>query len=85
MWNNVFACNCECARGCDVTTCAAGNKRIGSQSERCKTDRPITDPVKNKRFKFFGYQLILDKSISANTQYLIVMLISPIFYIHFTS
>ncbi len=34
----------ECARGCDVIACAAGNKRIGSESARRETDRPVTDP-----------------------------------------
>ncbi len=29
---------CECARGCDVSACAAGNKRIGSESARRETD-----------------------------------------------
>ncbi len=48
MQNNVFTrdCDiyCECARGCDVSACAAGNKRIGLESARCETDRPVTDP-----------------------------------------
>ncbi len=35
---------CECARGCDVPACAAGNNRIGSESARRETDRPVTDP-----------------------------------------
>ncbi len=35
---------CECARGCDVSACAAGNKKIGSESGRRETDRPVTDP-----------------------------------------
>ncbi len=30
---------CECARGCDVSACAAGNKRIGTESARRETDR----------------------------------------------
>ncbi len=29
---------CECARGCDVSACAAANKRIGSESARRETD-----------------------------------------------
>ncbi len=35
---------CECARGCDVSACAAGNKRTGSESTRRETDQPVTDP-----------------------------------------
>ncbi len=35
---------CECARGCDVSACAAGNKRIGSESARRETDWLVTDP-----------------------------------------
>ncbi len=42
--NDVFTHDCECARGCDVIACAAGNKRIGSESARRETDRPVTDP-----------------------------------------
>ncbi len=34
----------ECARGCDVIACAAGNKRIRSDSARRETDRTVTDP-----------------------------------------
>ncbi len=33
----------ECARGCDIIACAAGNKSIGSESARRETDRPVTD------------------------------------------
>ncbi len=43
-WNYVFTRDCECARDCDVIACAAGNKRIGSESARRETDRPVTDP-----------------------------------------
>ncbi len=46
--NNVLTCDCDiyckCAHGCDVSACAAGNKRIGSESARRETDRTITDP-----------------------------------------
>ncbi len=35
---------CECARGCDVSACATGNNRIGSESARRETDQPVTDP-----------------------------------------
>ncbi len=31
-------------RGSDVSAYAAGNKRIGSESARRETDRPVTDP-----------------------------------------
>ncbi len=34
---------CECARGCDASACAAGNKRIVSESASRETDRPVTD------------------------------------------
>ncbi len=37
----MFTRDCECAR--DVIACAAGNKRIGSESARRETDRPVTD------------------------------------------
>ncbi len=41
---------CECARGCDVSACPAGNKRIGSESARRKTDRSIgTSLVKDNQ------------------------------------
>ncbi len=33
-----------CACGCDVSACATGNNRIGSESARCETDRLVTDP-----------------------------------------
>ncbi len=42
LWNNVYTR--QCARGCDVSACTAGNKRIFSESARCKTDRPVTVP-----------------------------------------
>ncbi len=35
---------CESLRGCYVYACAAGNKRIGLESARGETDRPVTDP-----------------------------------------
>ncbi len=42
MRNDMFTCDCdiycECVRGCDVSACAAGNKRIGSESARRETD-----------------------------------------------
>ncbi len=48
MPNDVFTrdCDiyCECAHGCDISVCAAGNKRIGLESARHETDRPVTDP-----------------------------------------
>ncbi len=34
---------CECARGFDVSACAAGTKRIGSESARRETERPVAD------------------------------------------
>ncbi len=41
--NDMLTCDCDiyckCARGCDVSACAAGNKRIGSESARRETDR----------------------------------------------
>ncbi len=43
-WNDVFTCDCECARGCDVSACVAGDKRIGTESASNETDRPVTDP-----------------------------------------
>ncbi len=39
MRNDMFARDCECVHGCDVIACAAGNKRIGSESARHETDR----------------------------------------------
>ncbi len=42
--NDVFTRDCECARGCDVIAWAPGNKRIGSESARRETDRPVTNP-----------------------------------------
>ncbi len=44
MQNDVFARDCECARGCDVIACAAGNNRIGSESSRGETNWSVTDP-----------------------------------------
>ncbi len=45
MFTRDFDIYCENARGCDVSACAAGNNRIGSESARGETDRPVTDPV----------------------------------------
>ncbi len=39
----LFTRDCECARGCDVSACAAGNKRIGSESAKHEIDRPVTN------------------------------------------
>ncbi len=51
--NDVFTRDCECARGCDVIACAAGNKRIGSESARSETEhRPIGASLV---FRLVGY------------------------------
>ncbi len=48
MWNDMYTrdCDiyCECARGCEVSAYATVNNRIGSESARRETDRPVTDP-----------------------------------------
>ncbi len=47
-----FDIYCECVRGCDISACAAGNKRIGSKSARRKTDWLVTDPVMREIGRF---------------------------------
>ncbi len=46
----------ECARGCDVIACAAGNKRIGTESVRRETDRPVMRKI--ARFRSLAGQSV---------------------------
>ncbi len=57
--NNVFTRDCECARGCDVSACAAGNKRIGSESARRETDRQVTNPGRSCKKSVAGQSVHL--------------------------
>ncbi len=63
---------CECARGCDVSTCAAGNKRIGSESARRETDRPVTDPGRSRGKSDDSDHWPVNRCIS--TQYVVLCL-----------
>ncbi len=44
MYTRDYDIYCECAHGCDVSACVAGNNKIGSESGRRETGRPVTDP-----------------------------------------
>ncbi len=63
---------CECACGCDVSACVAGNKRISSESARRETVR--AGHAKNRLI------LITGRSISASLFYssLILMMSNPL-------
>ncbi len=51
---------CECACVCDVSACAAGNKRIGSELARLETDRPVNDQMREiGRFRSICASLLL--------------------------
>ncbi len=62
---------CECARGCDVSACDTGNKRIGSESARRETDRPVTDPGRScekcKMRQGFGWNMLVLSLTDAET------------------
>ncbi len=72
MPNDVFThdCDiyCECVRSCDLSVCAAGNKRIGLESSRQETDRPVTDPGWSCE-KSAHYDRPLNRSISNPKSY----------------
>ncbi len=74
--NDMFTHDCdiysECACGCDVSACVAGNKRIGSESARRETVR--AGHAKNRLIPITG------RSISASLFYssLILMMSNPL-------
>ncbi len=69
--NGVFTCDCECACDCGVSACAAGNKMIGSESARCETKRPVTDPGRSckKSADFDQWRCISTFSRDASIRY----------------
>ncbi len=77
----------ECVRGCDGIACAAGNKRIDSESARRETDRPVMRKI--IRFRSIGASLIryikkkLETSHACGWSYLFTTLRSHIHLICF--
>ncbi len=60
---------CECARGCDVSAWAAGNNRIGSESARRETDRPVSDPGRSCEKSADSDHWLVNQYISINNTY----------------